>query len=86
MGSWVEQPHVERVHGEGVIMQVDPEHLAGLRLLLAKTRLRVKVVTVDGHHLLVNRRHNKFAKGHGAALRWMLAIVWLYESIPHPTD
>ncbi|WP_330948373.1 hypothetical protein [Thermomonas sp. LB-4] len=86
MESWVVQPHVERMHGEGVIMQVDPAHLAGLHALLAMTGLEVKVVIGDGHHFLIEKQRDKFAKGHGAALRWVLSIVWLYVRMPRPSD
>ena len=76
--SWMRQPHAVRLHGEGTMMLVEPAHLATLHALLEQTGLEMKMVTQHGHHLLKSPPQTKYAKGHRAALRWVLSIIWLY--------
>jgi hypothetical protein len=76
--SWIGQPYAELLHGEGALMEVEPTHLAALHALLETTGLELKVVTANGHHLLMDTPHAKYTKGHGAALRWVLSIMWLH--------
>lgn len=77
-GSWMGQPHAERLHGEGTMMAIDPTHLAALHALLDLTSLDMKVVAANGHHLLKANPQAKYRKGHRAALRWVLSVIWLY--------
>lgn len=76
--AWVDQPHVERVYGEGVVMRIEAGDLSATHELLAKTDLKMQVVTINGHHLLVERKRAEQTKGHGAALRWVLSLIWIY--------
>ena len=85
-GSWMGQPYAERLHGEGTMMQVEPAHLAALHALLEQTGLGMKVVTKHGHHLLKAPPQAKYARGHRAALRWVLSIIWLHARATTVSD
>lgn len=75
---WVERPHVARRFGGHVVAIVEPAALAGVHELLSRTELEVQVVSVDGYHLLTEVKDGSERKGHGAALRWVLAIAWIF--------
>ena len=76
--SWAGQPHIERLHGEDAVMRIEAAHLPVICDLLVKTGLKMQVVTSNGHHLLMDNQRAKYRKGHGAALRWVLSLVWIY--------
>lgn len=75
---WVRYPHANRLHGDGVFMRVEDEHLSSIQDLIARTGLKIQVVASNGHYLLKDIPGEKYAKGHGAALRWVLSLVWIY--------
>ncbi|WP_454258912.1 hypothetical protein [Pseudoxanthomonas mexicana] len=76
--SWVRYPHAGRVLGEGVVMRVEDEYLFAIQDLIARTGLKMQVVTSNGHYFLRDVPGEKYEKGHGAALRWVLSLVWIY--------
>ena len=78
--SWATQTHVERLHGAGVILRVDPKDLLATHNLLGETGLKLQIAPVDGHHLINEGPRAGNEKGHGAALRWVLSIVWIFEA------
>lgn len=78
--SWVAQPHVERLHGAGVIMRIDPDYYATMSSLLGKTDLELQVIHAEAHHLLSESPRTVREKGHGAALRWVLSIIWIFSN------
>ena len=80
--SWVSQPHVERLHGDDVVMRVEATRLQAIHDLLARTGLKMQVVTENGHHLLANAQRGKYMKGHDAALRWVFSLVWIHVHAP----
>ncbi len=59
-------------------MRIEAAHLPVICDLLVKTGLKMQVVTSNGHHLLMDSQCAKYKKGHGAALRWVLSLVWIY--------
>lgn len=81
--SWVAQPLVARLYGADVVMQIEPNHLSAAHALIERFGIEMKVVTSDGHHLLKELPRAKHMKGHGAALRWVLSIIWIYS---HATE
>lgn len=75
---WVRYPHAERLHGSDVVMRVEGEYLSAIHGLIARTGLKMHVVASNGHHILKADQNDRHEKGHGAALRWVLSIVWIY--------
>lgn len=80
--SWANQPHSERLHGKGTVMQVESRLLPALMELLERTQLNVNVCTKDGRHLLKAASNVKYKKGHAPALAWVFSIIWLYAPPP----
>jgi integrase len=76
--AWVNQPHVARRFGDRVVAMIDPGELADVHDLLCNTGLMMQVVSQGEHHLLAEVKDESGRKGHGAALRWLLAIVWTF--------
>ncbi len=77
--SWVRYAHPERLHGKGVVMRVEADHLPSVLELVAESGLKMQVVTVDGHHLLMEGQREKHKKGHGSVLRWVFSVIWIYN-------
>jgi hypothetical protein len=76
--SWVGQPHIARRFGEDIMVQIDQSHLLGVHELLSSTGLRMQVVSSGEYQLLTEQPGEAAHKGHAAALRWVLSIVWIY--------
>ena len=53
--------------------RVDSDRIAG-----REGRREGVVLALNGHHLLVERKRAEQTKGHGAALRWVLSLIWIY--------
>jgi hypothetical protein len=76
--AWVEQAHITHLYDGNVVMLLaDSAELAAVGDLADKG-LTMQVATTDGRHLLVEKPKADNEKGHGAALRWVLAIVWVF--------
>lgn len=79
---WASQGHLGRVHGTDVLMTL-PTHDAreAARRVLGATQLGLNVINVGDVHLLQAHPRRQREKTHGAALRWVLAIIWIYLAI-----
>jgi hypothetical protein len=76
--NWVGQPHIARRFGEATMVQIDQSELLGVHELLSSTGLRMQVVSSGEYQLLTEKQAEGAHRGHSAALRWVLAIVWIY--------
>lgn len=77
--SWAAQPYVQEHYGEGVVMRLDSADMAAVAEFMVKTGLEVKVVDDNnGRHLLVENALPHGRQGHGAAVRWVLSVIWIY--------
>jgi hypothetical protein len=79
--AWMEQAHIARLYDGNVVMLLaDGTELTTVGDLVDKG-LAMQVATVNGRHLLKEEPKTDNEKGHGAALRWILAIVWIFARL-----
>ena len=78
--SWLGQPHAGRLFGDDVVMRINQNHLGAVHDLLSRTCIKMQVVTEGNHHLLKDPSGAVAMNGHSAALRWVLALVWMYAN------
>ena len=79
--SWTGQGHISRMHDSDVFMLLSSSEERVAADLIYNTDLKMQVTTVEGHHLLKEPAKIGKEKGHGPALRWLLAIVWIFSSV-----
>lgn len=80
---WVEQPHAQRLYGDDILMRIDATHAAAVRDLITKTGMKLEVLAREGRYLLREASPQGSQQGHGAALRWVLSVIWIYNCASH---
>lgn len=76
--AWVAQPYVDRRHGDGALLRVSEPLAHAIQELLSVTGIAMMVIATDEGNLLVETARDGGISGHAAALRWVLAITWIF--------
>lgn len=79
--AWVDQGYVGRGFDAPVLLELTDHDVAAAAHFLESTGIKLQIADVDNRHTLVEQRDETLATGHGAAMRWILAIVWIYLRI-----
>ena len=82
--AWQEQGYVHRLHDSDVVLILDSETVrSAAKEMLMKTDLDLKIeVRSRGRAVLVTNKKDQGRKSsHVAAVRWALAMIWLYRRL-----
>ncbi|GAA0724746.1 hypothetical protein GCM10009105_37640 [Dokdonella soli] len=78
--TWARQGQLRRLHESGVLMRLcSPRERSAAEHLVDTTRVGLEVVDAEDVSVLRIREQRQSGKGHGAAFRWVLAIIWIYS-------
>jgi len=80
-GTWVDQANLQCLQDSRVVIEIEnPQVENAARWLLEKTALRISLTNVDGRLVLAGATGEAPARSHVAPLRWVLALVWIFEA------
>lgn len=77
--SWITRPFSDLAHGSECIMSLEPHLAAATHEVLHETGLQLEVVPSGEHYLIREAPRRDRGTGHGAAFRWVIALIWVYQ-------
>ena len=85
--SWAQQAHPDRLHGPHTIMQLSDKNEQGAARTMVGT-LGIDIVLDQSEGVEILRSPDGVApsRSHAAALKWVLAIVWVYQRFQSSQD
>lgn len=87
--AWQDQGYVHRLHDSDVVLVLEPAAVRNAaEEMLIRTDLNLQIeVRNQGKAVLVTNKNDKERKNsHASGVRWMLAMIWLYQRLlDHPS-
>jgi hypothetical protein len=84
--QWTQQPHLDRLHSSGTILQLNNDaDIRAAQWLLDTTH--VQLIIRESHHASVLRAPTGVAasRSHAAGVQWVLALSWAHHRLTTPT-
>lgn len=79
--TWVDQANLQCLQESRVVIEIENSQVENAaRWLLEKTALRISLAHVDGRLVLAGATGEAPARSHVAPLRWVLALIWIFEA------